>query len=116
MHFNVHALDAQQKVIALSLEAASNADARGMAEGRGLTVFAVEAKRSLPRVRRGGGFNTALFSLELRSLLEAGPNLVEAMQTLAEKDAAGEGRQQVLHGLVASIHRGEPFSRAVASF
>jgi general secretion pathway protein F len=116
MQFNVHALDAQQQVIALSLEAGSEADARGMAEGRGLTVFSVEGKRSLPSLRRAGRFNTALFSLELRSLLEAGLNLVEAMQTLAEKDNTGEGRQQVLRGLVDSIHRGEPFSKAVASF
>jgi general secretion pathway protein F len=48
-------------------------------------------------------------------LLEAGLNLVEAMQTLAEKDVAGE-RQQVLSGMLAAIHRGEPFSRAVAAF
>ena len=97
MQFNVHALDAQQQVIALSLEAASEADARGMAEGRGLTVF----------------------SIELLSLLEAGLNLVEALQTLAEKDTAGRsnnGGQQVVGGLVASISRGEPFSKAVAAF
>src|SRR5258706_4113953 len=119
MQFNVHALDAQQQVIALSLEAASETDARGMAESRGLSVFAIEGKRSMPAcgwwVRRAGAFKTALFSVELLSLLEAGLNLVEAMQTLAEKDVAGE-RQQVLGGVLAAIHRGEPFSRAVAAF
>src|SRR5258706_12461926 len=118
MQFNVHALDAQQQVVALRLEAASEADARGMAAGRGLTVFSIEGKRSLrlPRVGRpGSGFRTSLFSIELLSLLEAGLNLVEALQTLAEKDVAGE-RQQVLSGLVAAIHRGEPFSKAVAAF
>ena len=117
MQFNVHAIDAQQQVIALSLEAGSEADARGMAEGRGLTVFSIEGKRglALPRLGRAGNFKTSLFSVELLSLLEAGLNLVEALQTLAEKDVAGE-RQQVLGGLVASIHRGEPFSRAVAAF
>ena len=36
-----------------------------------------------------------LFSMELVSLLEAGLNLVEALQTLAEKEARGE-RQEVL--------------------
>jgi len=113
MQFNVHALDAQQQVIALSLDAASEADARGMAEQRGLIVFSVEGKRGLPRLRRAGGFKTVLFTVELLSLLEAGLNLVEALQTLAEKDVAGE---QVLGGLVAAIHRGEPFSRAVAAF
>src|ERR1700757_3788012 len=104
MQFNVHALDAQQQIIALRLDAASEADARGMAEGRGLTVFSIEGKRSMPRLSRAGAFRTPLFSIELLSLLEAGLNLVEALQTLAEKDVAGE-RQHVLSGLVASIHR-----------
>src|SRR5438309_4005031 len=118
MQFNVHALDAQQQVVALSLEAASESLARDMAQSRGLTVFSVEGKRqafALPVLRRAGAFKTALFSVELLSLLEAGLNLVEAMQTLAEKDVAGE-RQQVLSGMLAAIHRGEPFSRAVAAF
>src|SRR5262245_55332604 len=117
MQYNVHALDAQQQVIALSFEAASEADARGMAESRGLTVFSIEGRRSLalPRLRRAAGFKTSLFSVELLSLLEAGLNLVEALQTLAEKDVAGE-RAHVLNGLVQSIHRGEPFSKAVAAF
>src|SRR5436190_17935234 len=119
MQFNVHALDTQQQVIALSLEAASEADARGVAESRGLAVFSIEGKRALPAFRsvvrrRTAAFKTALFSIELLSLLEAGLNLVEALQTLAEKELAGE-RQQVLSGLVASIHRGEPFSKAVAA-
>ena len=119
MQFNVHALDARQQVIALSLDAASEADARGMAEQRGLTVFSIEGKRGLPRLRRTGAFKTVLFTIELLSLLEAGLNLVEALQTLAEKDVAGRSNtsgEQVLAGLVGAIHRGEPFSKAVASF
>src|SRR6266850_2519858 len=73
MQFNVHALDAQQQVIALSLEAATETAARDMAGSRGLTVFSVEGKRQM-------------FALP------------------------------VLGGVLAAIHRGEPFSRAVAAF
>ena len=118
MQFNVHALDAQQQVVALRLEAASEAAARDMAASRGLAVFSIEGKRqafALPRLGRSGGFKPMLFSIELLALLEAGLNLVEAMQTLAEKEAAGE-RGQVLTGVLAAINRGEPFSRAVATF
>ena len=118
MQFNVHALDAQQQVVALRLEAASEAAARDMAASRGLAVFSIEGKRqafALPRLGRSGGFKPMLFSIELLALLEAGLNLVEAMQTLAEKEAAGE-RGQVLSGVLAAINRGEPFSRAVATF
>src|SRR5438105_3268107 len=50
-----------------------------------------------------------------KALLDAGLNLVEALQTLAEKEPEGE-RQQVLSGMVAAINRGEPFSQAVAAF
>ena len=52
--------------------------------------------------------------MELLSLLEAGLNLVEALQTLAEKEGGGE-REEVLSAILAAIHRGEPFSQAVAS-
>src|SRR5260221_7794641 len=117
MQFNVHALDTQQQVVALSLEAASEAAARDIAQSRGLSVFSVEGKRqafALPRLARSGGFKPALFSIELLALLEAGLNLVEAMQTLAEKEAAGE-RGQVLGGVLAGINRGQPVLRARAA-
>src|SRR5215213_8004106 len=120
MQFNVHALDGKQQVVALSLDAASEAMAREMAANRGLSVFGVQlsgrsggARLGL-RVSRKGAFRTVLFSIELLSLLDAGLNLVEAMQTLAEKETPGE-RQQVLSGMLAAINRGEPFSKAVAS-
>jgi general secretion pathway protein F len=117
MQFNVHAVDSRQQVVALALEAASEAMAREMAASRGLSVFNVEqkSKRLAVRLARKGAFRPVLFSIELLSLLEAGLNLVEAMQTLAEKETPGE-RQQVLSGMLAAIHRGEPFSRAVATF
>src|SRR5204863_2195194 len=118
MRFNVHALDAAQQVVALTLEAPSTAAARDAASERGLSVFSVEGGKralTLPRLGRKSGFRTGLFMVELLSLLDAGLNLVEAMQTLAEKEPAGE-RQQVLSGMVAAINRGEPFSRAVAAF
>src|SRR5258706_386706 len=118
MQFNVHALDTQQQVVALSLEAASEAAARDIAQSRGLSVFSVEGKRqafALPRLTRSGGFKPALFSIELLALLEAGLNLVQAMQTLAEKEAARE-RGQVLGGVLAAINRRQPFSPALAAF
>ena len=118
MQYQVHALDSRQQVVALSLEAASESIARDMAAQRGLSVFSVATSRggvALPRFNRKGAFKPVLFSIELMSLLEAGLNLVEAMQTLAEKEQAGE-RQQVLSGIVGAISRGEPFSRAVAAF
>ena len=116
MHFSIHALDPRQQVVALELEAPSEALAREQARSRGLAVFCVEAKGgglAALRPRGRGGFSATLFSFELLSLLEAGLNLVEALQTLAEKDTHGE-RHEVLSSMLEAIHRGEPFSQAVA--
>ena len=113
MNFQVLALDARQQVVALTLHAANEALAADEARKRGLTVISLEAKGL--RFARGKRFPATLFSIELLSLLEAGLNLVEALQTLAEKDASGE-RREVLCGMLAAIHRGEPFSKALAGF
>src|SRR5256714_13336984 len=115
MQFSIHAIDARQEIVALELDAASEAAARDVAQQRGLIVFSLECKKALfsLRLRRAGGFKTTLFSIELMSLLEAGLNLVEALQTLAEKEVAGE-RRGGPGALGEAIHRGEPVSPAGA--
>jgi general secretion pathway protein F len=119
VQFEIHAVDRRQQVVALALEAPSESAALETARGRGLTVFSVKALEArslgLPLLRRQARFPTMLFSIELLSLLEAGLNLVEALQALAGKEAQGE-RQRVLSGMLLAIHRGEPFSQAVAGF
>ena len=119
MQFNVLAVDSRQQVVALNLEAASEALAADQARAKGLTVVSVSCpgfRLALPK--RKARFPATLFSIELLSLLEAGLNLVEALQTLAEKETEGGNsgeRKEVLSAILAAIHRGEPFSRAVAS-
>jgi general secretion pathway protein F len=115
MRFSVLAVDARQQVVALKLEAASAALAAEQARARELTVIEVKASGLHFRVpERQRAFPATLFSIELLSLLQAGLNLVEALQTLAEKDDGAE-RAQVLSAILAAIHRGEPFSQAVAA-
>jgi general secretion pathway protein F len=107
MRFQLQALDARQQVVSLTLDAASEAAAREEARLQGLSVFFVKSKGARPRAAR---FSTPLFSAELMALLEAGLNLVEALQTLAEK-----GNNEVLTSILAAIRRGESFSQAVAA-
>ena len=114
MNFQILAVDGQQQVVSLKLEAANAAIAADQVRKQGLTLISLESK-GLRLPRRTARFPATLFSLELLALLEAGLNLVEALQTLAEKEAHGE-RQEVLSGLLAALHRGEPFSQAVAGF
>src|ERR1043166_2291690 len=108
MRFDVLAIDARQQVVALNLDAANAALAAEEVRKQGLSLISLESRgvRSLARRKR---CPATLFSMELRSLLEAGLNLVEALQTLAEKEGYGE-RQEVLSGLLAAVSRGEPFS------
>jgi general secretion pathway protein F len=114
MQFNVLALDARQQVVALTLEAANDTLAADQARAKGLSVVSVEAKGfRLGLPRRSVRFPVMLFSAELVSLLDAGLNLVEALQTLGEKERRAEG-QQVLSQILAAIHRGEPLSQAIA--
>ena len=112
MQFNALAIDARQQVVALSLEAANEALAADQVRSKGLQVISLE-KRGLQMPKRNKRFPVMLFSIELLSLLEAGLNLVEALQTLSDKEGSGE-RQEVLSAILAAIHRGEPFSQAVA--
>ena len=114
MNFDILALDARQQVLSLRLEAANEAIAAEQVKRQGLTLISLQA-RSWRLPRRAARFPATLFSIELLALLEAGLNLVEALQTLAEKEALGE-RREVLSGLLAALHRGEPFSQAVTGF
>ena len=115
MQFSVLAVDERQQAVTLSLEAASEALAAEQLRARGLNVVSLERKGvRLTLPKRKSRFPATLFSIELLSLLEAGLNLVEALQTLAEKEAGGE-RQEVLSTILAAINRGEPLSQAVAA-
>ena len=106
MRYQLQALDARQQVVSLSLDAASEAAAREDARQQGLNVFFVKTRG----IHRTARFSVGLFSAELMALLEAGLNLVEALQTLAEK-----GSNEVISSILAAIRRGEPFSQAVAA-
>ena len=110
MQFNVLAIDARQQVVALNLEAASEALAADQARAKGLSVISLSPagfRFALPKPNKR--FPVTLFTIELLSLLNAGLNLVEALQTLSEKDD-----NDVLREILAAINRGEPFSQAVA--
>jgi general secretion pathway protein F len=116
MRFRLKAVNPRQEVVALDLSAANESDALDAARERGLAVLAIRPLGLRPfGLRVAPGFPVTLFSIELLALLEAGLNLVEALQTLSEKELHGE-RRVVLAGILAAIHRGEPFSRALGRF
>jgi len=101
-------------VTSLALEAPSEVAAREQVRQQGLEAFHVDSHGLNFSWKAKGRFATALFSAELMALLEAGLNLVEALQALAEKDAEGV-RHEVLASILGAIRRGEPLSQAVAA-
>lgn len=117
MKYELKAVDAANRVVALELEASDEASAYDVARQRGYSVLVLRQRSllglSVGRLSRT--FPTRLFSIELLALLEAGLNVVEALQTLAEKESKSAHRA-VLAGLLEALARGEALSQAVAHF
>ncbi|NWL77594.1 type II secretion system protein [Pseudomonas taiwanensis] len=117
MRFQVKAVRGQAGVVALTLEAASDDEARRQAEAQGLRVLTLQAERgwSLRNWRRREGFPLLLFSQELTTLLNAGLALIDALESLAEKEADPQARK-VLGALVRLLYEGKSLSQALAQF
>lgn len=121
MRFEVKAIrHGGSGVSALTLEAANEADATLQAQQLGYTVLTVHGRLSgllAPAglgglLRVGARFQLLLFTQELLALLEAGLPLVEAVETLMEKDHRPESRK-ILQHITASLYEGLPLSAAL---
>ena len=101
----------------LRLDAVSEHMAISSAKSLGYTVFSVkpagnELQKYFSKRER---FPLMLFSQELLALLEAGLNLMEAIEALAEKETRPEVRQ-ALQGVLRLLSEGQPLSSAMQSF
>ena len=113
MQFLVQALSSGGEPQTLTIEALSEREAHEQASRQGLLVVRVSAVRNALG-RRGSKqvFPLLLFSQELLALLSAGLSIVEAMETLAEKESRPEARQ-VLQQIIIALYEGRPFSQAL---
>lgn len=114
MEFVVKSLQANATVAIRRLQAHDASDARRQADALGLQVLSVAPASLLSRLQapRNTAFPLLLFSQELLSLLQSGVSLMEAIETLAEKESRPAVRD-VLQGLVASLRQGQSFSTAL---
>ncbi len=114
MHFHVTALSKSGRQ-RLRLEAAHAGEAAELARRMGLTVLRVRPDRGFGFAwpRRRYRFPLTLFSRELLALVSSGLTLVEALQTLAQKEGRTETRK-VLTQVLAHLYEGESFSAAIA--
>jgi general secretion pathway protein F len=117
MRFELKAIGPGGAVEALDFQAPDEVTAVRQLEGRGYTVLSVRAKGSLGLPWRSGGerFPVALFSQELRVLLNAGLPLPESIDTLAQKEKRGDWRS-IIERLNELLREGQTFSSALEEF
>lgn len=116
MRFHVKAMRAGEGVTALVFDAVNENDATQQAELQGYTVLAVGARSGLAWFgRKTGQFPLVLFSHELLALLDAGLPLVEAVETLAEKEHRPEVKRAITQ-VIEHLYEGKTLSQALAYF
>jgi len=117
MRFELKAIGPNGEVEALDFQAPDQTTAVRTVETRGYTVLSVRAKGALRLPWQGSGerFPVALFSQELRVLIAAGLPLVEAIETLAQKERRNDFRA-ILERLAAVLRQGQPLSAALQEF
>lgn len=117
MHFQIKAVDGGNGIVSLRLEAPTAADAQKQAERQGLRIMSLRPARSLAglgiTLGRRRDFPLILFSQELATLLNAGLALVNAIESLAEKEEEPT-RRQVLTDITRLLYEGKSFSQALA--
>lgn len=117
MRFELRAITQAGRVESLDFHALDEASAREQAASRGLTVLTIRQRSDLRAfwLERSDRFPVLLFSQELLVLLEAGLSLVEAIETLTEKERKPDFRT-VLERIVTTLRQGRSLSTALEQF
>lgn len=116
MRYAVRALRHGRELVSLDIDAGDDADAVAQIRRRGLVPLSMYGERSLGRLRRAAAksFDVVLFSQELLALLQAGINVVEAIDTLLEKEHRDDSRH-IMMQISRLLGEGKPLSVALAS-
>jgi len=118
MQFKIKAHRSGEGVCVLSFSALDESDAASQAKSQGYNVLSIKSEGGvgLPRFKKPGNwFPLVPFSQELLALLDAGLSLVEALETLAEKERHTEAKK-VFDSLVARLYEGQTLSAALQDF
>jgi len=114
MRYTVKALLSDKGTVQLELEAASETEVRRQIHAQGGVVLSIRRNFSDLFPRSRPHFPLINFSQELLALLNAGLNLVEGIETLAEKEEDSTIRE-LLQQILAHLHEGVTLSRALAA-
>ena len=114
MKFQIKGMTEVGEVVRVTVEAADVAEARRAGSVQGLSILTLKAQNPFASMmpKKRVRFALDLFSQELLSLLESGLSLVEAVETLAEKEE-NSASAQTLNELTGHLHRGQSFSSAL---
>jgi len=117
MRFELKAVSPEGRVESLDLHGLDQASAVQQAESRGYTVLGVRARAGFNAPWRGAQarFPLVLFSQELLVLIKAGLPLVEAIETLGEREHRSEFRA-LLERVGAIVRQGNTLSSALQQF
>jgi general secretion pathway protein F len=117
MRYTIKAVKSGGAVISLSLDARDDRDANEQAQSQGYLVLSVRPARALgfPQSIGSARFPLVLFTQELLALLRSGISLLEALETLAEKESRNAS-VGVLIGLSDRLKQGQSLSNGLQAF
>ena len=113
MRYRIKSFQPDLRLVTQTVDALDEAEARRLMGERGHEVVSVRPDEGpLSGGRRGAAFPLVLFSQELLALLRSGVGIVEAVQTLVEKESKAATRE-VLERVRTALRQGLTFSAAL---
>lgn len=113
MRFRVRSFQPDLRLVTSTVDALDEAEARRLMGERGHEVVSLRSDEGPWRIgARQAAFPLVLFSQELLALLRSGVGIVEAVQTLVEKETRAATRE-VLERVRAALREGLSFSTAL---
>jgi general secretion pathway protein F len=113
VQFRIKAMTSSGAVRVWAMHAADETEARRQVVGQGLQVLSLAAAKTWRRQPSAGRIALVNFSQELVALLDAGLSIVEAVDTLAEKES-NPGVRRALEQIRSRLFEGQAFSVALA--
>lgn len=116
MRYAVRGIRPDGGLIVLDIDAGSPDEAEAMAANQGLAILSVEAEKAKPFLAFSTSrftFHVPLFAQELLALLGAGVSIVDAIETLQEREERPEAKA-IFSKLLVRLCEGLPLSEALA--
>lgn len=114
MDYEVKAVKGRE-IVLLTIDAANAQAAMAQAKAQGLMAISARATSVVGGLKRRVVFPLVLFSQELLALLDAGLNLVEAIEGLAEKEIRPQVKS-ILDAVLQALYEGQTFSAALTQY